>query len=140
MAEYKQTVIPEASTEGWATLAANEVRKKVFSEYSTRYFGKKITNLSLGISVEFEYDGARKTSNGGALYSKKACLIGVLDKLIKYAEYTHWGDRKEKDPKWVVGFLNFKVKVKIDGKLEQVSLFIRVSNKGKFHYSIEVDK
>jgi hypothetical protein len=140
MAKYKQTVIPETSTKDWVTLTKKELREKLYSEYRSRYYGKKVINQSLGITVEFEQEGTRKTSYGGAAYSKKACLITVLDKLIRYAEYSNWGDRKESDNSHVIGYLNFKAKVKIDEKIEHVHLVIRVRNTGRFHYSMEINK
>jgi hypothetical protein len=140
MKKYKQTVIPEASTKEWSGLTRMELRTQLFNEYRTRYYGKKVINQSLGITVEFELEGARKTSHGSAAYSKKACLVTVLDKLIRYAEFTNWGAPKETDPSYIIGFLNFKAKVKIDGQLEQVHLVIRVRNTGKFHYVMKVNK
>jgi hypothetical protein len=140
MKKYKQTVIPETSTKEWLPLTRMELRAKLFNEYRTRYYGKKVINQSLGITVGFELEGARKTSHGSAAYSKKACLITVLDKLIRYAEFTNWGEPKATDPSYVIGFLNFKAKVKIDGKLELVHLVIRVRNTGKFHYVMEVNQ
>ena len=140
MTKYKQTVVPEASTKKWVALTKNELRERLYNEYRSRYYGKRVVNQSLGIVVEFEGVGARKTSHGGAVYSKKACLIMILDKLIRYAEYSNWGDRKEKDDPHVIGYLNFKVKVKIDDKVEHIHLVIRVRNTGRFHYSMEVNK
>ena len=140
MAKYKQTVIPEVSTKDWATLIASEVRERLNNEYRARYIGKKVVNQALGITVEFESTGARKTAHGSAVYSKKACLVSVLDQLIRYAEYSNWGDRKTQDIARVIGYLNFKAKVKIDGKMEHVHLVIRVCNDGRFHYAMEVNK
>jgi len=140
MAKYKQIVIPEVSTKEWITLSASDVREKLNNEYRTRYIGKKVINQCLGITVEFESTGARKTAHGSAIYSKKACLVGVLDQLIRYAEYSNWGDRKPQDIARVIGYLNFKVKVRIDGKMEYVHLVIRVCNDGRFHYAMEVNK
>jgi len=140
MKKYKQTVIPEVSTDDWKHLSVDQVREKLFNEYRNRYKGKKVVNQDLGICVKFEVSGARKVSHGTATYSKKACLISVLDQLIEYAEYNNWGNRKEKDPPNVVGYFNFKAKVKIDGKIEHIRLVIRLRNDGKFHYSMEVNK
>jgi hypothetical protein len=134
MTKYKQTIIPEIFTAEWLKLTAPELRNNVYNEYRTRYYGKKVVNQSLGISVEFEAEGARKTSHGSGIYSKKACLITVLDQLIRYAEYSNWGDRKTTDANYVIGYLNFNAKVRIDGKLEHVHLVVRVRNTGKCHY------
>jgi len=144
MAKYKQTVIPETFTDEWVKLTTLELRNQAFEEYRVRFFNKKIVNQALGISIGFEREGARKTSHSSPVYSKKACLISVLDQLLRYAEYSCWGDRKPTDPAYVIGFLNFKAKVRIDGKLEHVRLAVRVRNDGQFrcafHYSMEVNK
>ena len=144
MKKYKQTIIPEASTEAWVKLKRNEVSVKAYEEYRTRYLSKKVVNQHLGITIGFEHEGARKMSHGGTVYSKKACLIMVLDQLVRYAEYSNWGNPKPTDPYYVIGFLNFKAKVRIDGKIEHVHLVVRVRKDGKFrcsfHYSLEVNK
>ena len=140
MKKYKQTVIPQAFTAEWKNMPVKEFHEKVSTYYRTRYQGKcRVINQHLGIVVEFDREGVNKTSYGGHLYTKKACLVEVLDKMIRYAEYNNWGNRKPTDKPTVIGYLNFKVKVKIDGKMEYVHLVIRVTNNGKFHYSMEVN-
>ena len=140
MKKYKQTVIPEASTNEWKHLSVKDMRKRMLDEYQKRHKGKNVVNQHLGITINFQTFGAKKTSRGAAAYSKKACLISVLDKLVRYAEYSNWGERKSTGPSSVVGFLNFKAKVKIDGKLEHIHLAVCLRNDGKFHYSMEVNK
>lgn len=139
MKKYKQTVIPEVSTKEWRGLTLFNVRKKMFDFYKKHYTGLKVINKDIGITVEFERAGNKKTSYGGFLYPKKACLVEVLDKLIRYAEYSNWGDKKEKDEPYVIGYLNFKIKVRIDGIIEYAHLVIRVRNTGKFQYSIDLN-
>ncbi|MDR1406334.1 MAG: hypothetical protein LBI89_03935 [Prevotellaceae bacterium] len=139
MKKYRQTVIPEASTKEWSGLTLFSARKKMFDYYKNYYTGVKVINKDIGITVEFERAGNKKTSYGGYLYPKKACLVAILDKLIRYAEYSNWGERKEKDESFVIGYLNFKVKVRIDGIVEYVHLVIRVRNTGKFQYSIDLN-
>jgi hypothetical protein len=140
MAKYKQTVIPEVSTKEWSGMSAFETRKKVFNFYKSHYLNNKnIRNKSLNILVSFDRVGAKKTSFGGHVYPKKACLIEVLNELIRYAEYNNFGERKPTDASNVVGFLNFKAKVCIDGKIEHAHLVITLRNDGSFHYSMEVN-
>jgi hypothetical protein len=140
MKKYKQTIIPEVSTEKWSGMSAFETRKKVFDYYNLHYPGnKKIRNKSLNILVSFDRIGAKKTSIGGHIYPKKACLIEVLNGLIRCAEYNNFGERKPTDAPNVVGFLNFKAKVCIDGKIEHVHLVLVLRNDGSFHYSMEIN-
>ena len=138
--KYKQTIIPEVSTDYWEQFMPTMARKKMFEFYNTHYFQKKrVINQHLGIAVEFDATGGRKTCFGSGVYPKKKCLIEVLDKMIRYAEYSNFGERKPKDPANVIGYLNFNVKVRIDGKIEYIHLIIRMTNNGKFHYSMEVN-
>jgi hypothetical protein len=140
MKKYKQTVIPEASTKEWSGLKPLATRKKVLEYYRIHYLtGHKVINKDLGIAVQFEAAGAKKTSFGGNIYPEKACLVEVLDKLIRYAEYSNWGDKKVTDALHVIGYMNFKVKVRIDGRIEHIHLVIRVTNDGKFHYTLEIN-
>jgi hypothetical protein len=62
------------------------------------------------------------------------------NQLIRYAKYNNWGDRKPKDDDFVIGYLNFKVKCRINGKLEHIHLVVRLRNTGEFHYVLEVNK
>ena len=140
MTKYIQKVIPETFTTDYVKLSPEELRKKAFEEYRTLHFGKEVINEDLKIMVKFEREGARKTTYSPPTYSKKMCLIPILDQLVKYAKYNNWGDRKNNDADFVIGYLNFKVKCRIDGKLEHIHLVIRVRNTGEFHYVMEVNK
>jgi len=139
MKKYKQIIIPEASMGEWEKLHKGEASRKMFEYYRTQYVGKRIINQHLGIVVEFNMKGAGKTAKGGPIYHEKKCLIEILDKMVEHAEYNNWGDRKITDPPHVIGYFNFKVKVKIDGKQEHVHLVVRLTNDGKFHYAYEVN-
>ena len=144
MKKYKQTVIPEVSTEHWKTLSLHEAQKKMMEYYRVKYpYTRTVTNQHLGIRVGFEADGVAKTCKGGKTYPEKCCLVEVLDKLIQYAEFNNFGDRKRTDKINVLGYLNFKVKVKMNGKIEHIHLTIRITNRkdGRFtfHYSMSVN-
>jgi len=140
MKKYKQTIVPEVSVGDWGKLPVFQSRKRMFDYYRNNYVGKYVKNQHLGITVEFDVVGGRKTTHGGSIYPKKKCLIEILDKTIEYAEYSNWGERKETDPPHVIGYLNFKVKIKIDQQIEHIHLVIRLTNDGKFHYYMEVNK
>jgi len=142
--KYKQTFIPEISTERWENLPLREVQKKMTEHYRAKYPNtRKVVNQHLGIKVGFESAGLTKTCKGGSNYPAKNCLIEILDKLIRYAEFNNFGDRKPKDKQNVLGYLNFKVKVKINGEIEYIHLTIRITNRSEgrftFHYSMSVN-
>lgn len=139
MSKYKQIIIPETSTEGFIGTNVKELRRKVFDYYREKLQGKSVKNNDLGIEIQFVRDGARKLAYGGHIYIKKAGVIKILQKIIMYAKYNNWGDRKENDKPCVVGYLNFKVKAKVDGRMEYFHLVIQLRKNGKVYYTHEAN-
>ena len=99
-----------------------------------------IINEDLKIPIWILRDGTRKTSHGGTIYYKKACTVEIIDKIIKYAKYNNYKSRKSTDKAYVIGFLNFKAKIKIDNKIENIRLAVQFRKDGKMYYSIEINK
>jgi hypothetical protein len=140
MKKNVQKTIPVVSTEKWKHLPKNELVKNAYDLYVSKLSGKEVINADLGIAVKFTKWTAKKTTKGSALYYKKAAVIEVLGDLVQYAEFSNWGNRKNSDKDSVIGYLNMKVKVEIDGILEHIHLVIQVKNNGKFQYTMEVNK
>jgi hypothetical protein len=137
MSNYNQKQIPETYTHYFASMNKEAMRKYVRSYYNQHFQGKRVINEDLKIPIEFIGKGKKKTAYGAAMYSKKAAAVLVLHQIVKYAKYTNWGERKITDPKEVIGYYNFKVKVKIDGAICFFALNIQVCIKGKYQYSID---
>ena len=76
--------------------------------------------------VVFTSEGGRKIAYGEAMYSAKAAVIEHLGSLIKNSTYNNWGDRKPSDSEEILGYLNFKSKITIDGKKRHVRIAISV--------------
>lgn len=142
MAKYKQTYIPKINTpKEWENLSRTQLRDVVFTYLKNNFANKVIVkNNCLGIDVRITIHASRKTAFGGYMYKSKATVITALPTIIKYAVYNNWGERKAKDSKDIIGYLNFKCKCIINGKKEDLRLAIRVQNDGKFYYNIEVNK
>ena len=62
-----------------------------------------------------------------------------LERLIEVAEYNNLGRRKDTDKETVLGYLNFKAKVKIDTKVENVRISVLLKKNGKAYYNHEVN-
>jgi len=133
MRKYKQTEIPRVKT----GIIYNN-RNAVKCYYNEHLQGKIVTNRHLNILLRFTSKGKGKVSQGGALYSKKVAILQCLYKLAEVAEFNNFGNRKSKDSQLIKGYLNFKGKVFIDGKLENVRLSFIVQDDGKFYYNHEV--
>ena len=141
MSNYRQTTIPETNTENLIDKSRDELRKFIRSYYHVTFQNKvTVKNLDLGITIGFIGEGKKKTAYGAAMYQKKAAAIMILDQLLIHAKFTNWGNRKETDKPEVLGYLNFKVKLKIDGKLIHFAINVEVRNNGKFHYSLDENR
>ena len=139
MTKYKQPVIPETA-EMWKDKSKGELRRLVL-EYVKGYFkGLVVTNLHLNIPITISMTSGRKTALGGAMYGKKAEFIRLLPEIIRVAQYNNFGARKNTDNPAVIGYLNFKVKCKLDGKTEHIRLAVQLQRGGNFYYNIEVNK
>lgn len=106
--------------------------------YKENLQGKVVVNKDTGLPIHFV--SGRKTIYGEALYLKKLPIIEVLDVLLEYGTYNNFGQRKENDPKNLIGFYNFKAYAYIDGQKECIRLAVRAMADGAFYYNLEVNK
>ncbi|MDR1740077.1 MAG: hypothetical protein LBR45_04905 [Bacteroidales bacterium] len=125
-------------------MSVREMRKFVRNYYQEYFLNREIFNEDLKITISLTSKGRQKMSFGEAMYPKKAAVIFVLDKLIQYSEYNNWGNRKNIDPKELVGYYNFKGFVYIDEKKECVRLAVRILKTGEIYfypyYNLEINK
>jgi hypothetical protein len=144
MKKYKQTIIPEVSTDRFAKMTKREMTTFVRDYYAYNYSGIIALNLHKNIIISFTNKGKRKTAFGEAMYPKKVAVMLVLDKLIQYGKFNNWGNRKPSDSKDLLGYYNFKSYVFIDGEKECVRLAAQVYKTGDIcfnpYYNLEVNK
>ena len=136
-----QAVVPKAALpDAWRGIKLQPLRPLVFSFITNKYSGLVVTNLDTGLPILISVTSARKTAYGEAIYFKKAAAILILPDIIKYAQYNNWGDRKPKDGPNILGYLYFKCRCEIDGKIENIRLAVQFQKGGKYYYNIEVNK
>jgi hypothetical protein len=134
MNKYKQTFIPCVKT---GVIKNNPIAVKEY--YAANLQGKSVVNKHLGFRIYFTSWGKGKLSLG-SVHTKKVAVLQCLSKLLEVAEFNNFGNRKEKDSMAVLGYLNFKAKVKIDGKTENVRIAVIIKTDGKIYYSHEINK
>ena len=125
-----QTVLfgkyPEINTLAFKKMKVTELREFTLEFYRLFLKGKKKEIEKHLKEVVFTSEGGRKIAYGEAMYSAKAAVIEHLDTLIKNSTYNNWGDRKPSDSEEILGYLNFKSKITIDGKKRHVRIAISV--------------
>ena len=115
------------------------MRKYILDYYKKHLKGTKVVNEDTGITIHFSMTSGRKTAMGEAMYQRKAEIIRILPDLVKYALYNNFGAPKEKDSSEIIGYLNFKGRCIIDGKVENVRIAVQFQKQAKFYYNIEVN-
>ncbi len=139
--KYRQKLIPVVNTPlYWKYCSSSELKKLVKEYYSKHLQGLIVENQSLNIKINLSSQGKNKNIKGSAIYLKKAGAIRILDKILKYAEYSNFGLRKDGDPKELLGYFNLKCKVLLNGVKENIYVSIMIYKNGKIFYSIEVNQ
>lgn len=125
-----QTVLfgkyPETDTDRFKKMKVSELRTFTMKYYNLYLKGDSATIEKYVKEVVFINTAGRKIAYGEAMYSAKAAVIAHLKTLIKNSTYNNWGDRKASDGKDVLGYLNFKSKITIDGKKRHVRISLVV--------------
>ncbi|MDR0927335.1 MAG: hypothetical protein LBO69_06165 [Ignavibacteria bacterium] len=116
-----------------------DTRRYVYDFYKEHLQGKSVVNKDKGITIHFTSIGRKKIAYGEAMYATKAAIITCLKELLEVAEYNNFGLRKTKDKSNILGYLNFKAKVMIDGQLKHVRIAVVMTKDYKFYYNHEVN-
>ena len=132
---------PEISTDTFKNMKVSELRAFTLSYYLTHLKGKKIAIKNHLKEVIFTTKAGRKIAKGEAMYKEKAAVIEHLEELIKNSTYNNWGSRKTQDNPNILGYLNFKSKLTIDGEKRHVRIAISLTRERKTELkNVEVGK
>jgi len=133
--------VSEVSTERFKQMKVSELRAFTLKYYNLFLKGNSVTIERYLKEVVFTNKAGRKIALGEAMYSAKASVISHLKTLIKNSTYNNWGDRKNSDGKDVLGYLNFKSKLTIDGEKRHVRISLVVYRDRKTELkNVEVGK
>ena len=120
-------------------LSKMEMRHYVLEYYKKNIKGKTVVNKDTGITIHFSMTSGRKTAIGEAMYQKKAEMVRILPDLVIYAIYNNFGKRKPDESDDIIGYLNFKGRCILDGKVQNVRIAVQFQKTAKFYYNIEVN-
>ena len=132
---------PEISTDTFKDMKVSELRAFTLSYYLTHLKGKKVAIKNHLKEVIFTTKAGRKIARGEAMYKEKAAVIERLEEVIKNSTYNNWGSRKTQDSPNILGYLNFKSKLTIDGEKRHVRIAISLTRERKTELkNVEVGK
>ena len=117
---------PEIDTDRFKKMKVSELRTFTMKYYNLYLKGDSATIEKYVKEVVFINTAGRKIAYGEAMYSAKAAVITHLKTLIKNSTYNNWGDRKQQDNPNILGYLNFKSKITIDGQKRHLRISVIV--------------
>ena len=127
--------VPEVSTERFKQMSVPELREYTLEYYLENYGGRSLSKKFFkeeDIHIEFFNTAGKKLQK--PIYKEKVAVLEHLESLIKNSTYNNWGNRKESSPPNIIGYLNFKAKVTIDGEKRHVRISIAVDRDRKFRF------
>lgn len=131
----------DVSTDIFKKMSVTELRKFTLDYYKNYLSGKKVVIEQQLKEVVFTNTAGRKIAHGEAMYSDKASVIEHLEELIKKSTYNNFGAAKKTDNPEVLGYLNFKSKLTIDGIKRHLRIALAVYKNRKTELkNIEVGK
>ncbi|WP_392420146.1 zincin-like metallopeptidase domain-containing protein [Capnocytophaga canis] len=132
---------PQLSTDDFKKMTVKELREFTLQYYLQNLKGKKVAVKDFIKEVVFTTKAGRKIAHGEAMYKEKAVAIKHLEQLIKNSTYNNWGDRKPQDNPNILGYLNFKSKLIIDGEKKHLRIAVVLDKDRNFELkSFDVGK
>ena len=138
MEKYKQELIPETAL--FKAKTEQELKEAIKTFYKQNIQGQIVTNKHTGIEIRFTSDGLGKISEARRIGRTNAAVVQILIALLENAEYSNMGQRKPTDKGNVLGYLNFKVKAKVDGKLYHFRIAVKLKTDMKAYYNHTVNR
>ena len=132
--KYKQTKIPSVSI-----IEPKDRIKFIKNFYTENLQGKIVVNKDILLTIRFTSIGKFELAYARAPYANKIAVLQCIDKLLEVAEYCNFGQRKDTDKQNVLGYFNFKAKVKINEKIRHVRISVVLKKDGKVYYNHEVN-
>ena len=134
MPELKITSLPDTVEDSLKGLKLGVLKKHCTSFFKRNINGKSAINKHKGITVLFNMRGLKHVLHARNSGYTKLKAVYILPELIENAVYCNFKNPGENDSPDIIGFLNFKSKAKIEGKIQIFRIVIRITNRGKFFY------
>ena len=118
------------------------LKKEMKSFYNTHLKGKTVKNKDKGINVILSRVGRDHVLYARAAGFEKLIAFKKLDEMIREAEYCDFQEPDADDGKHILGYMNFKVNVCINGDVLLFHIVVRLTKDGKFFYdhSVRIEK
>ena len=121
-----------------ATIGLAELKLKAKQFYNEKLHGKSVVNKDKGITIAFSSVGRNHVLYARNAGFEKLVAIFKLPEILTIATFLNFKNADDNDHHTVVGYMNFKCPVKINGKLQHFRVVVRISKDGKFFYDHSV--
>ena len=121
-----------------ASTSLAELKLQVKKYYNDVLHGTSVVNKDKGITVTFSSVGRNHVLYARNAGFEKLVAIFKLPEIVSTATFLNFKNADENDHHSVVGYMNFKSMVSINGKAFQFRMVVRISTNGKFYYDHSV--
>ena len=125
-----------------SSVEITKLKKEMKSFYNTHLKGKTVKNKDKGISIILSSVGRNHVLYARAAGFEKLIAIKKLHEMVREAEYCNFKEPDADDGKDILGYMNFKVNVCINGETLLFRIVVRLTKNGKFFYdhSVRIEK
>jgi Large polyvalent protein-associated domain 3 len=121
-------------------IPTNDTERKIYlnEHYRTHTKNKSVVNTQTGIEIFFNSDGRKKTAKRHNNLHTSVVIKNVFT-ILKHAQYNNFGKPK---PKHIINFpsilmfINFKIKVRIDGVIRNFRISCMILKGNKVQYDL----
>jgi hypothetical protein len=131
--KYKQTVIPKFGNQ-WDSFSQADLKKVAQKFFQEKLKGKTVKNIDTGVHIQLAQSGVKHALNYGQRDYIKFKVIGILDELLKYAEFKNFKKPDLNDGQNILGYMNFEAIGNVESKNYKFRIVVRITNEGKFYY------
>jgi len=119
-------------------IGVQALKLQVKKFYDTNLKGKSVINKEKGITVTFSNVGRNHVLYAGAAGFEKLIAVYKLAEMVRNAKFCNFQAPDEDAPQGILGYMNFKVSVIINGVVQHFRIAIRITKNGKFFYNHSV--
>ena len=118
------------------------LKKIVKKYYDENLKGTTVINRDKGITVIFSNVGRNHVLYARKVGFEKLVAVFQLSEMVVNAVFTNFKGPDDDDFSNIIGYMNFKAKVNINGVTQAFRIVVRISKEGKFFYdhSVKVKK
>ncbi len=116
MSKYKQKVIPIVDDSLFVEMPLGKLKNYISDYFNKEIRNQNVKNIHKGLTISITKSGLRHLLFARHIGFVKLKVVMALKEMLIYAVYCNFHEPDADDGKEIIGYFNFKCKVKVEGK------------------------